>query len=66
MLSLIVRLLLIGGGAIASWFVSNEALNYEVIQMVAAIFIFMFMAVLAAFWPIIFAWLKSTFGAQNK
>lgn len=47
----LARLFLVVGGVIASWFVSREANNFEVIQMVIAIFLFVLVAAIAAFWP---------------
>lgn len=58
MLSLFTRALLIAGGAIASWFVANDALNYEVIKMVVAIFIFVLMVAIATYWRSIWGWIK--------
>ncbi|MCS4306520.1 hypothetical protein M2404_000843 [Rheinheimera pacifica] len=51
MLSWLARFFLIAGGGVASWFVSREANNFEVIQMVIAIFLFVLVAAVAAFWP---------------
>ncbi len=61
MLGLFVRILLIAGGGIASWFVANDALNYEIVQFVAALLIFVLMAVLAAFGPLIWGRIKAAY-----
>lgn len=65
MLGLFVRVLLIVGGGIASWFVSNDALNYEVVQFVAALLIFVLMAVLAAFGPVIWDRIRAGYKRIN-
>ncbi|MDX3775261.1 hypothetical protein QE250_14165 [Chromatiaceae bacterium AAb-1] len=53
MLGWLARFFLVAGGVIASWFVSREANNFEVVQMVIAIFLFVLVAVVAAFWPLL-------------
>lgn len=55
------------GGVVAGWFVAHDALNYEVLKFVAAMLIFMVMAVIAAFWPTILGWFRAAFrGAGPK
>lgn len=61
MLGWLARLFLIVGGVIASWFVSQDANNFEVVQMVIAIFLFVIVAVIAAFWP----WIARRFKKQQ-
>lgn len=64
MLSLFVRILLIVGGSVASWFVANDALNYAVVKMIAAMFIFVLMIVIATYWHVIWKWVKEIVGKQ--
>lgn len=54
----IVRGLLVISGAIASWFVARDALNFAVIQMVIAVLLFTALVAIAAFWPTLKNWLK--------
>lgn len=58
MLGLIVRILLIIAGFIASLFVARDALNFDVIQMTVAVLIFTFLIIGAAFWQTWVKWLK--------
>lgn len=57
-LSLFVRVLLTAGGVVASWLVANDALNYPIVKMVAAIFLFVLGIGLAILWPKISAWFR--------
>lgn len=50
-MGLVVRLLLIAGGLIASWFVARDALNFPVLSFVAALFLFVCFVAILAFWP---------------
>ena len=47
----VVRVLLIAGGLVASWFVARDALNFHVISFVAALSLFVCLVALLAFWP---------------
>ncbi len=59
MLGLVIRILLVLAGLIASWFVARDALNFEITQMVVAVFLFTLAVAIAAFWPMIKDWAKS-------
>jgi hypothetical protein len=50
MLGWIVRILLIVAGSITSWFVARDALNFNIIQMVVAVFLVTLAVMVAAFW----------------
>lgn len=50
-MGLVVRVLLIAGGLVASWFVARDALNFPIMSFVAALFLFVFLVALLAFWP---------------
>jgi len=52
-MGLVVRVLLIAGGLVASWFVARDALNFPIMSFVAALFLFVFLVALLAFWPTI-------------
>lgn len=54
----IVRVLLGLAGAIASWFVTRDALNFAIIQMVIAVLLFTLIIIIAAFWSVIKTWFK--------
>lgn len=48
-----VSLLLLIAGVITGLFVAKDALNFEVIQTVIAVFLFALLIFIIAFWPII-------------
>ena len=48
---LLVRFLLFVAGAIASWFVARDALNYISIQMTVVLLLFLLFGVVLALWP---------------
>lgn len=54
----IIRGLLVIAGSITSWFVSRDALNFAIIQMVMAVLLFTLVIIIAAFWPAIKKWFK--------
>lgn len=58
MLGLIVRLLMVIAGSITSWFVSADALNFDVIQMVIAVLVFTIIIFVIAFWSNIVGWYR--------
>lgn len=58
MLDWIVRLLLVISGAITSWFVARDALNFAVVQMVIAVLLFTLVIFIAAFWSTLKNWFK--------
>lgn len=64
MLSLFVRALLVLGGTVASWLVANDALNYAVVKMVAAMFIFVLMVGIAVYWHSFFDWIRKIAGKR--
>ena len=47
----VVRVLLIAGAFVASWFVARDALNFPIFSFVAALFLFVCLVALLAFWP---------------
>lgn len=51
MIALIVRVLLLIGGAIAGWFFEEDAPNFGVIQMAIAVLLLVFFIFVIAFWP---------------
>jgi len=61
----IVRLLLIAGNLVASWFVARDALNFPVISFVAALFLFFSLVALLAFWPTIVRLFLDLFGIHK-
>lgn len=52
MLGWIVRVLLVLAGLIASIFVTRDALNFDIVQMIVAVLLFTTIIAIAAFWPI--------------
>jgi hypothetical protein len=51
MIGWIVRGLLAAGGILAGWFVTRNAPNFGVIQMVMALLLLTFVVAVIAFWP---------------
>jgi hypothetical protein len=51
MIGWIVRGLLAAGGILAGWFVTRDAPNFGVIQMVMALLLLTFVVAVIAFWP---------------
>ena len=60
MIGWIVRALLVLAGFVTSLFVTRDALNFSVIQMVVAISLFTIAIAIAAFWPMLMDWIKRT------
>lgn len=60
MFGLLARILLVVGGAITSWFVANDAVDFAAIQMTVAIVMFGLAILVAAFWPT--AWIRKLIG----
>lgn len=58
MVDLLSRFLLIIAGFIAGWFVSKDALKFEVYQFTIAVLLFTFIILIAAFYPSIVLWFK--------
>lgn len=50
MLGWTVRILMVVAGSITSWFVTRDALNFNIIQMVIAVFLFTLAVLMVAFW----------------
>ncbi|HVI90255.1 MAG TPA: hypothetical protein VM659_18260 [Dongiaceae bacterium] len=51
MVALVVRFLLIVGGAIAGWFFEKDQPNFSVIQMAIAVLLLVFFVFIIGFWP---------------
>jgi hypothetical protein len=60
MIGWIARALLVLAGFITSLFVTRDALNFNIIQMVVAVSLFTFAVAIAAFWPMLMDWIKRT------
>lgn len=58
MIGWIARVLIVLAGFITSWFVTRDTLNFNIIQMIVAMFLFTFAVAIAAFWPTIMDWIK--------
>jgi hypothetical protein len=58
MVGWIARILLILAGFITSLFVTRDALNFNIIQMVVAVSLFTFAIAIAAFWTMLIDWIK--------
>ncbi|MBS0249817.1 MAG: hypothetical protein JSR78_01995 [Proteobacteria bacterium] len=50
MVNLLLRPLMFLAAAIAGWFVAEDAVNFDVIQMVVALFLITIVLAVAAFW----------------
>jgi len=57
---LLVRILLFVAGAIASWFVSKDSVNFISVQMAVGLLLFPAFVALLAFWPT--DWIKKLCG----
>lgn len=51
MISWIVRILMIAAGAVTSWFVAKDAVNFGVVQMMVALLLLTLLVAVLAFWP---------------
>lgn len=58
MLGLIVRIFFVLAGSIASWFIARDALKFEIVQMIIAVFLFTLAVAVVAFWPMLKDWIK--------
>lgn len=58
MLGWIVRIFFVIAGFITSFFVTRDALNFDVIQMVIAIILFTSIIAIIAFWSMLTTWIK--------
>lgn len=59
-MGLIIRILVVFAGFIASWFVARDALNFEIVQMVVVVILFTIAVAIGAFWPILKNFFKKT------
>jgi len=59
MLGWIIRGIMFLAAIIASWFVSRDAVNFSIIELVAALFVIMALVAFAAFWEAMTDWVKS-------
>lgn len=59
MLGWFIRALLLLSGVITGWFVARDAHQFEIMQMMVAIFLFVLGLLAAAFWPSFMRWIKS-------
>ena len=51
MIGWIVRGLLLAAGTVTGWFVSKDALNFEIVQMAVALIMLALVVFALAFWP---------------
>ena len=51
MIGWIVRGLLVVSGTVTGWFVSKDALNFEIVQMAVALILIALIVFVLAFWP---------------
>jgi hypothetical protein len=51
MVAWLTRMMLIGGGAVTSWFVAKEAPNYSVIQGIVTMLLIALVVAVLAYWP---------------
>lgn len=58
MLGWTVRIFFIIAGFITSFFVTRDALNFDVIQMTISVILFTSIIAIIAFWPILMTWIK--------
>lgn len=58
MFNLLIRIILVVAGFIASWFVARDALNFPIFQMIISVFIITLVVAILAFWPWIKNWLS--------
>ncbi|ARG97877.1 hypothetical protein B6N58_09520 [Legionella micdadei] len=58
MLGWLVRVLFVIAGSITSLFVSRDALNFSIFQMVIAVLLFTILVIIIAFWPMFTHWYK--------
>ncbi len=59
MMNLLLRPVMFFAAIIAGWFVARDAVNFNVIQMVVALFLITAIVAIAAFWETLSDWLKS-------
>ncbi len=59
MMNLLLRPVMFFAAIIAGWFVARDAVNFNVIQMVVALFLITAIVAIAAFWETLSDWLKA-------
>ncbi len=59
MVNLLLRPIMLLAAAIAGWFVAEDAVNFDIIQMVVALFLITIVVAVAAFWETLSEWLSS-------
>lgn len=64
-MGLIARMLLIAGGIIAGWFVASDALNFPIVSFLIAMFLFVGLVALLAFWQTIVRGLRELIGIDR-
>lgn len=65
MVGWIARILLLVAGSITSWFVARDAYNFDTIQLLIAIFLFMLIVFIAAFWSKLTGWIRHLKSARK-
>ena len=58
-MNLLLRPVMFFAAIIAGWFVAHDAANFNVIQMVVALFLITAVVAVAAFWETLSDWFKS-------
>ena len=61
----VVRLLLIAGDLIASWIVARNAVNFPIMSLAAALFLFACLVALLVFWPTIVKLFRKLIGIDK-
>lgn len=56
MVNLLLRPIMFLAAAIAGWFVAEDAVNFNVIQMVVALFLITIVVAVAAYWETLSEW----------
>lgn len=58
-MNLLLRPVMFFAAIIAGWFVARDAVNFNIIQMVVALFLITAVVAAAAFWETLSDWFKS-------
>lgn len=66
MLSWFIRALLLLSGVITGWLVARDAHQFEVMQMIVAVFLFVIGIAAAAFWPLFVQWVKNHINHRHQ
>ena len=61
----VVRVLLIAGDLVASWIVARNAVNFPIISLAAALFLFACLVALLAFWPTVVRLFRKLIGIDK-